>query len=140
MLKIMAVCVLNFIPRSHIYRNMDVAACLLGFQVWMFCTLGWSSGPAKLVGWPLQLKTGTAADFTCKLCLKNKPQRQFFQLSPDVAASNKINVMVTQERSPLHLFLINKFSLKSPKKFLRRHRSLLQSCSLLSDPTVHCQG
>ena len=42
----------------------------------MFDPLGWSSGPAKLVGWPLQLKSGTAADFTCKLCLKNKTQRQ----------------------------------------------------------------
>ena len=42
----------------------------------MFDLLGWSSGPAKLVGWPLQLKSGTAADFTCKLCLKNKTKRQ----------------------------------------------------------------
>jgi hypothetical protein len=42
----------------------------------MFGSLGWSSGPAKLVHWPLQLKTGTAADFTCQLCLKNKSQRK----------------------------------------------------------------
>ena len=42
----------------------------------MFGPLGWSSGPAKLVGWPLQLKSGTAAVFTCQLCLKNKTQRQ----------------------------------------------------------------
>ena len=42
----------------------------------MFGSLGWSSGPAKLVGWPLQLKSGTAADFTCKLCLKNITQGQ----------------------------------------------------------------
>ena len=42
----------------------------------MFGPLGWSSGPAKLVDWPLQLKTGTAADFTYKLYLKNKTQRQ----------------------------------------------------------------
>ena len=33
-------------------------------------------------------------------------------------------------------FPINKFTLKSHTKFLRRHRSLLQSCFLLSDPTV----
>ena len=38
--------------------------------------LGWSSGPDKLVGWPLQLKTGTAAVFTCKPFLENKTQRQ----------------------------------------------------------------
>ena len=42
----------------------------------MFGQLGWSSGPAKLVGWPLQLKSATAAVFTCNLCLKNKTQRQ----------------------------------------------------------------
>ena len=34
-------------------------------------------------------------------------------------------------------FPINKFTLKSHTKFFRRHRSLFQSCSLLSDPTVH---
>jgi hypothetical protein len=38
--------------------------------------LGWSSDPAKLVGWPLQLKSGTAADFKCKLCLKNQTKMQ----------------------------------------------------------------
>ena len=65
-----------YIPRSHIYRDTGVAAFLPGLQGWMFGPLGWSSGPAKLVGWPLQLKSGTAADFTCKLCLKNKTKRQ----------------------------------------------------------------
>ena len=72
----MSVCFLNFIPRSHIYRDMAVAAFSSGLQGWMFGSLGWSSGPAKLVGWPLQLKSGTAADFACKLFLKNKTQRQ----------------------------------------------------------------
>ena len=72
----MSVCFQNFIPRSRIYRDMAVAAFLSGLYGWMFGSLGWSSGPAKLVGWPLQLKSGTAADFTCKLCLKNKTQRQ----------------------------------------------------------------
>ena len=47
-----------------------------GLQGWMFGPLGWSSGPAKLIVWPLQLKPGTAADFNCKLFLKNKTQRQ----------------------------------------------------------------
>jgi hypothetical protein len=42
----------------------------------MFGPLGWSSGPAKLDSWPLQLKSRTAADFTCKLCLTNKTQMQ----------------------------------------------------------------
>ena len=34
-------------------------------------------------------------------------------------------------------FPINKFTLKSHKMVLRRHWNLLQSCSLLSDLTVH---
>ena len=72
----MSVCFLNFIPRSHIYRDMAVVAFLSGLHGWMFGSLGCSSAPAKLVGWPLQLKNGTAADFTCKLCSKNKTQRQ----------------------------------------------------------------
>ena len=67
---------IKFIPRSHIYRDTGVAAFMPGLQGWMFGQLGWSSGPAKLVGWPLQLKTGTAAVFTCQLCLKNKTHRQ----------------------------------------------------------------
>ena len=62
----------NFIPWSHIYQGMADAAFLSGLHGWMFGSLGWSSSPAKLVGWPLQLKSGTAADFSCKLCLKNK--------------------------------------------------------------------
>ena len=67
---------MQFIHRSNIYRDIGVAAFLTVLQGWMFGPLGWSSGPAKLVGWPLQLKSGTAADFTCKPCLKNKTQRQ----------------------------------------------------------------
>ena len=57
----MSVCFLNFIPGSHIYRDMAVAAFLSGLHGWMFGSLGWSSGPAKLVGWPLHLKSGPAA-------------------------------------------------------------------------------
>ena len=55
---------MQFIPRSHTYWDMGVAAFLSGLQGWMFGPLGWSSGPAKLVAMPFQLKTGTAAVFT----------------------------------------------------------------------------
>jgi hypothetical protein len=74
--KIMSVCFLNYIPMSHICRDMAVAVFLPGLHGWMFGSLGWSSGPSKLVHWPLQLKTGTAANFICQVCLKNKSQRQ----------------------------------------------------------------
>ena len=67
---------MNFIHRSDIYRDMAVAAFLSGLHRWMFGSLGWSIGPAMLVCWPLQLKTGIAAVFTCKLCLKKKKQRE----------------------------------------------------------------
>ena len=65
---------MQFIHRSHISQDMAVAS----FSPGLFGSLGWSSGTAKLVGWPLQLKSGTAADFTCKLCLQNKTQRRFY--------------------------------------------------------------
>ena len=67
---------MQFIPRSHIYRDTGAAAVLPGFHGWMFGSLGWSSGPVNLVHWPIHLKSATAADFTWRLCLKNKTQRQ----------------------------------------------------------------
>ena len=42
----------------------------------MACRGECSSGPDKLVGWPLLLKTGTVAVFPYTLCLKNKTERQ----------------------------------------------------------------
>ena len=42
----------------------------------MFGPLGWSSGPARLVDWPLQLKSGTAVAFTLKLSLNKKKHSQ----------------------------------------------------------------
>ena len=104
----------------------------------MFGSLGWSSGPAKLVGWPLQLKSGTAADFTCKLCLKNKTKRQshltlgYFLVQYHFALHPPFNIFINKMKIPTFNLVHAAYLLIPPPQQHQPHRLPVQKCLRVS--------